>query len=44
MLNTLNEIKYSGPYTFETIIPTENETEEELAIFTRNFAKSWLTI
>ena len=44
MLKTLIEINYSGPYTFETIVTKENETEEELAIFTRTFAQSWLSI
>ena len=44
MLETLIEINYSGPYTFETIVTKENETEEELAIFTRTFAQSWLSI
>jgi sugar phosphate isomerase/epimerase len=44
MLETLIEINYSGPYTFETIVTKENETEEELAIFTRTFAKTWLSI
>ena len=44
MLKTLIEINYSGPYTFETIVTKENETEEELAIFTRTFAKTWLSI
>ena len=44
MLKTLKEIQYSGPYTFETIVTQENETEEELAIFTRTFAKTWLSI
>jgi len=44
MLETLIEIDYSGPYTFETIVTKENETEEELAIFTRTFAKTWLSI
>ena len=44
MLKTLIEINYSGPYTFETIVTKENETEEELAIFTRTFAQTWLSI
>ena len=44
MLKALIEINYSGPYTFETIVTKENETEEELAIFTRTFAKTWLSI
>ena len=44
MLKTLIEINYSGPYTFETIVTKEKETEEELAIFTRTFAKTWLSI
>ena len=44
MLETLIEINYSGPYTFETIVTKENETEEELAIFTRTFARTWLSI
>ena len=44
MLKALIEINYSGPYTFETIVTKENETEEELAIFTRIFAKTWLSI
>ena len=44
MLKALKEIQYSGPYTFETIVTKENESEEELAIFTRTFAKKWLSI
>ena len=44
MLETLIEINYSGPYTFETIVTKENDSEEELALFTRTFAQSWLSI
>ena len=44
LLQTLQEINYSGPYTFESIIPKENETTESLAIYVREFAKSWLSI
>jgi sugar phosphate isomerase/epimerase len=38
LLGTLKEINYPGPYTFETIIPAESETLDELAAYTRRFA------
>ena len=43
LLQTLQKIQYSGPYTFETNIPKENETTKSLAIYVREFANSWLT-
>ena len=38
LLGTLKEIDYRGPYTFETSIPAADETSEQLASFTRQFA------
>ena len=38
LLDTLNKIDYQGPYTFETSVPENGETPEELAVFTRQFA------
>ena len=43
LLQTLQKIQYSGPYTFETVTPKENETTKSLAIYVREFANSWLT-
>lgn len=41
MLQAFRDIDYPGPYTFETIIPGEGETPDELARFTRDFAVAW---
>jgi sugar phosphate isomerase/epimerase len=41
MLAAFRDIDYPGPYTFETIIPNEGETQDELARFTREFAVKW---
>lgn len=38
LFGTLEEIDYSGPYTFETSVPAVGETPEELATFARQFA------
>ena len=38
LLDTLEEIDYQGPYTFETSVTAIDETPEELAAFARQFA------
>ena len=42
ILRALDEIGYPGPWTFEVIKPTKDETPEELVRVTREVASRWL--
>ena len=41
MLRAFAKVSYPGPWTFEVIRPTSDETPEELAHFTREVATRW---
>jgi len=41
ILSALSEVKYSGTYTFEVIMPRHDETADELATMTFAVAQAW---
>ena len=41
ILTAFSDVNYPGPYTFEVIVPSNDETPEELARITRGVASDW---
>lgn len=41
MRAALSEVGYTGPMTFEVVVPKHSESPDEMARITRDFAESW---